>query len=82
VDGYFKQYPIPGTIYAKDVVIKKLTSQVVISAKQHKVKQHKVVRGDTLSAISKRYRVSIYAIKRANKMSNNTLYIGKVLSIP
>ncbi len=82
VDGYFKQYPIPGTIYAKDVVIKKLTSQVVISAKQHKLKKHKVVRGDTLSAISKRYRVSISAIKRANKMSSNTLYIGKILRIP
>ncbi len=91
VDGYFKQYPIPGTIYARDnfsrdTVIKTLNRKILsANAKktyQKKHKKHKVVRGDTLSGISKRYQVSVSAIKRANKLKNNTLYLGKVLSIP
>ena len=82
VDGYFKQYPIPGTVYAKDVIVKKLNRNSVLSAKQGNKKKHRIVRGDTLSAISKRYQVSISAIKRANKMKNNTLFVGKIISIP
>lgn len=82
VDGYFKQYPIPGTIYAKETIIKKLNHKVLASALQKSIQRHKVVRGDTLSGISKRYQVSVSAIKRANKMKNNTLYLGKVINIP
>jgi len=82
VDGYFKQYPIPGTIYAKDTVIKQLNREVLSAAMKKNVQRHKVVRGDTLSGISKRYQVSMSAIKRANKMKSNKLYLGKVLSIP
>ncbi len=82
VDGYFKQYPIPGTIYAKDTVIKQLNRKILSSTLEKSFQKHKVVRGDTLSGISKRYQVSMSAIKRANKMKSNTLYLGKVLSIP
>ena len=99
MDSYFKQYPVPGTIYAKDSVIEplraNLNSKVLSSVakktrssktkntyKKHKVKKHKIARGDTLSAISKRYQVSVSAIKKANRLKNNTLYVGKVLSIP
>lgn len=93
VDGYFKQYPIPGTIYAKDSyssdrVIKSLNRKILSATvkksyqKKTGLKRHKVVRGDTLSGISKRYQVSVIAIKRANKMKNNTLHLGKVISIP
>ncbi|MCW8931465.1 MAG: N-acetylmuramoyl-L-alanine amidase [Gammaproteobacteria bacterium] len=82
VDGYFKQYPIPGTIYAKETVVKELNREQLASALRTKSHKHKVVRGDTLSGISKRYQVSMSAIKKANKMKSNTLYLGKVLSIP
>ena len=81
VDGYFKQYPIPGTVYARDVVVKKLSQRVVFASKYNNHK-HRVVRGDTLSAISRHYDVSVTAIKRANKMTNNTLYVGKTIRIP
>lgn len=82
VDGYFKQYPIPGTVYAKDVIVKKLDRNIVSSSRKSNKQKHRVVRGDTLSAISKRYQVSVSAIKKANKMKNNTLYVGKTISIP
>ncbi|MCU7834377.1 MAG: N-acetylmuramoyl-L-alanine amidase [gamma proteobacterium symbiont of Taylorina sp.] len=87
VDSYFRQYPTPGTIYAKDVEIKKLDKKSFVTIKKYptkknSVKKHKVTRGDTLSGISKRYRVSVAAIKKANKLKSNTLYLGKVLHIP
>ena len=82
VEGYFKQYPLPGTIYAKDTPVN--TNEVIriTSNAQNRNRKHKVVRGDTLSAISKRYQVSIRSIKTANRLKNDTLYVGKVLSIP
>jgi len=82
VDSYFKQYPIPGTVYARNVDVIKLNNKIVSSAMKTNRQKHKVVRGDTLSAISKRYQVSIRAIKKANRMKNNTLYVGKTISIP
>ena len=33
VEGYFKQYPVPGSIYAKDVVIKTLPQSVVLASR-------------------------------------------------
>jgi len=82
VDGYFKQYPVPGTVYAKDTIIKPIKFKTASSSGKKSYKKHKVVRGDTLSAISKRYQVSMTAIKRANKLKTNRLYVGKTLSIP
>lgn len=82
VEGYFKQYPLPGTIYAKDTPVKPIDIVNITRKSVNSRLRHKVVRGDTLSAISKRYQVSVTSIKRANKLKNNTLYIGKVLSIP
>jgi len=81
VEGYFKQYPIPGSIYAKNVVIKKLP-QSVVSASKSASQKYRIVSGDTLSAISRRYDVSVKAIKRANRMTSNILYVGKTLRIP
>ena len=45
-------------------------------------KHHKIVRGDNLSLLAKRYRVRIKDIKRLNRMSSNTLILGKKLIIP
>ena len=45
-------------------------------------KKYLVVRGDTLSEISARFGVSVRAIRRANKLSNNTIRIGQSLIIP
>ncbi len=84
VDSYFKQYPVPGTVYAKETETP-INPQNMIKLSTNalnKKRIHKVVRGDTLSAISKRYQVSVSSIKRVNRLKNNTLYVGKVLSIP
>ncbi|WP_193213335.1 LysM peptidoglycan-binding domain-containing protein [Luteolibacter marinus] len=43
---------------------------------------HTVVKGDTLSGISRRYGVSATAIKQANGMNSDTVVLGKTLVIP
>lgn len=41
-----------------------------------------VVSGDSLSAIAKRYNTTVTAIKTANSLTTDTIYIGQVLKIP
>jgi len=43
---------------------------------------HTVQRGDTLSAIARRYNVSVDAIRATNGLTGNTIYIGQQLLIP
>lgn len=47
-----------------------------------KEKKHIISRGDTLSAIAQRYRVSIVALRRSNGLRNDTLRVGRTLRIP
>lgn len=43
---------------------------------------HTISRGDTLSAIAQRYRVSVAALRRENDLRGNTIRIGQTLRIP
>jgi hypothetical protein len=47
-----------------------------------KSRSHTIKRGDTLSSLSRRYGVSIQAIKRANGMKSDLLIDGRKLVIP
>ncbi|WP_298900182.1 glucosaminidase domain-containing protein [uncultured Psychroserpens sp.] len=42
---------------------------------------HKVVKGDTLYSLSKRYHMSVEDIKRLNNLKNNDLSLGQILII-
>jgi hypothetical protein len=44
--------------------------------------EHVVKTGETLSAIAAAYKVSVSAVKRANKMSSDTVRLGQKLFIP
>lgn len=44
--------------------------------------KHKVQRGESLSVIAHRYKISIDSLKKANKLRSNTLKIGQTLMIP
>jgi membrane-bound lytic murein transglycosylase D len=48
---------------------------------QVKVIKHKVTKGQTLRAVSKKYDVPVEDIKRTNKLSGNTLRVGQTLHI-
>ncbi len=47
-----------------------------------RTKTHIVKKGDTLNSLSKKYKCSVDAIKKANKMSNSLIKIGEKLIIP
>ncbi len=68
---YFYENPPPDTRIAMD-------------ARREPVRQvkHVITRGDTLSEIAQRYKVSTADIRRANKLSNDRIRVGQTLSIP
>ena len=66
VQDYFYLSPPPGTW---------------IAANRQPVR-HRVVRGDTLGEIASRYRVSLYALRRANDLKTDTIRVGSELLIP
>lgn len=45
-------------------------------------KHYRVQFGDTLEKIAKKHQVSVQALKRANNLSTDTIYVGKELVIP
>jgi N-acetylmuramoyl-L-alanine amidase len=71
VRNYFYTNPPPDTQIAMDVR----------RAPEGHVR-HKIARGDTLSELAERYDVSPAAIRSANKLSNDNIRVGQVLSIP
>jgi len=47
-----------------------------------KRKEHKVTRGESLSVVAQRYKVSIGQLKKANNLTSNIVRIGQTLTIP
>lgn len=43
---------------------------------------HTVVKGDTLSGLSAKYKVPVASIKLANRMTNDTVVLGRKMVIP
>ena len=45
-------------------------------------RQHVIRRGDTLSHIAQRYGVSMRSLRTTNRLKDDNLLVGKVLTIP
>jgi len=58
------------------------STAAVSEAKPKKVVRHKVVRGDSLTAIAAHYGVSPQAIQQANNMKSQNVMLGQTLIIP
>jgi N-acetylmuramoyl-L-alanine amidase len=71
VRNYFYTNPPSGTQIAMDV--RRAPAGHV---------RHKIARGDTVSELAERYDVSAAQIRSTNKLSNDNIRIGQVLSIP
>lgn len=63
---YFEANPPEGTLFAN----------------RGKSIKHKVVRGESLSVIAKKYGTSTQAVMQANKLKNTSLSVGQILVIP
>ena len=68
ISGYFEQFPPEGTLLAQ--------------RKASGPRTHKVVRGDSLSQLARRYNTSVQALVVANKLPSQNIRIGQVLTIP
>lgn len=62
--------------------VKRYLRQTPMQFKTAAATTHTVVKGDSLSKIALRYRVSIASLKRANKLKSDTVRIGQKLKIP
>jgi len=49
---------------------------------RHAKSRYKIKKGDTLSAIAKRYRVSLSSLKKVNSLRSSRIRIGQVIRIP
>jgi len=47
-----------------------------------RVKEHKISRGESLSVVAQRYKVSVRQLKSANNLKSNVVRIGQTLKIP
>ncbi len=59
-------------------------TRIAMDARREPVRQvkHVIARGDTLSEIAQRYKVSAASIRRANQLTNDRIRVGQTLSIP
>jgi len=46
------------------------------------ISEHRIARGETLSEIAQRYRVSLSSLRRMNNLAGDKILIGQVLKIP
>jgi N-acetylmuramoyl-L-alanine amidase len=68
---YFAANPPPGSYFATHTV-----------TESRPPVKHVIARGDTLSGIAERYRVSMTILRRSNSLKSDALRIGQVLTIP
>ena len=83
---YFDQYPPEGSYLAwrksGSKPIEKMAAKKLPVKKTIMKRRHVIASGDTLSAISERYEVSVNKIKSANGLSGSVIRVGQKLIIP
>jgi len=70
ITAWFQSHPPAGTLLAWQ------------RSQRGEPQRYTIARGDTLSEIASRYRVSVDALKRSNGLSGNTIRVGQTLLIP
>ncbi|MCP5348305.1 MAG: N-acetylmuramoyl-L-alanine amidase [Gammaproteobacteria bacterium] len=65
-----------------DVIQVGQTLTIPGSAAMPRLSEHRIARGETLSEIAERYRISLSSLRRANNLVGDKIMIGQVLKIP
>jgi len=68
IESYFKTHPPAGTLLAWQ--------------RAQGGRKYTIARGDTLSGIAQRFRVSLKNLKQSNGLSSDTIRVGQILQIP
>ncbi len=68
------------TQYDKMVLGKEYTSIETMPKSNYSI-THKVIKGDTLYSLSKKYNLSVNQLKELNKLDSNSLSLGQILNI-
>lgn len=71
IAGFFEAYPPPGTLIAQG----KVPAPKIAT-------EHVIRRGETLSGIANRYRVTINNLRNHNSLRSDRIRVGQVLRIP
>ncbi|MDQ2069394.1 N-acetylmuramoyl-L-alanine amidase [Natronospira bacteriovora] len=71
VRDYFWANPVPGTRIAQ-----------MVRNGERPGREHRISRGETLSAIARKYDVSIQQLRQANNLNGDQIRVGQVLTIP
>ncbi|HEY8522065.1 MAG TPA: N-acetylmuramoyl-L-alanine amidase [Gammaproteobacteria bacterium] len=79
---YFRANPVPGTYFAD-----REEPAVPVAARTADMRagepiRHVIARGETLSGIAERYRVTTTSLKRSNRLRSDVIRVGQVLTIP
>ncbi|WP_416729664.1 C40 family peptidase [Fictibacillus sp. JL2B1089] len=87
-DAFSKYYWGARYVKGRRVINQKATSNAVkkpVASKpaisSSKTKTHKVQKGDTLWGISKKYKTSVAAIQKLNKLKSTSIKVGQVLKV-
>ena len=67
-------------VKSEDLIVKKEAIKPLKA--DHKVQVHTVVEGETLWMIAKKYNVEVGLLKSLNKLSSDTIKVGRILTIP
>ena len=76
-----KKYPEKLIRIIEKYKLYELDNEVILDEKYKNVVTHTVLKGETLFAISRKYRISVKEIKRINNLENNTIKINQRLVI-
>ncbi len=68
ITGYFVQYPPDGSRLAWNI--------------KHQPKEYTISRGDTLSDIAQRHRVTVASLRKENGLNSNAIRVGQKIIIP
>jgi len=71
IRDYFWENPVPGTRIAR-----------MVRDGETQAREHRISRGETLSAIARKYDVSVQRLRQANSLNGDQIRVGQVLQIP
>lgn len=82
IKEYFKQTPYRSNAQYASVSVDNNSSTYQSLVKPKRPRYHKVKRGDSLSSIAAKYRISVKQLKRENNLKSNVAVLGKRLKLP